>query len=108
MSSISHKIEKLLEAKSLTKSRFAELIGVNRDTVYNLTDETIKLSTLLKISEVLGVSISHFLPNSVGNNQQKIVSEPKESYKKPKKSFIDISAANGININLKTKQIEIL
>jgi DNA-binding XRE family transcriptional regulator len=58
--SIQFKIEKLIESKSINKTRFAELIGVSRDTVYNLSDESIKVATLIKVSEVLGVPIMHF------------------------------------------------
>lgn len=61
MSSIQYKIDKLIESKKLTKSAFAKAVGIHIDTVYNLKDETIKVSTLLKISEVLNVHISYFL-----------------------------------------------
>jgi DNA-binding Xre family transcriptional regulator len=66
LGTIISKIEKLLEAKKLTKTAFAKSVGIHIDTVYNLNDDSIKVSTLLKISEVLGVSILDFLPNAGG------------------------------------------
>lgn len=83
MPSIQYKIEKLIESKKLTKSAFAKAVGIHIDTVYNLKDETIKVSTLLKISEVLGVSILHFLDKEEKKepkNRLSIVSEESEVY----------------------------
>jgi DNA-binding Xre family transcriptional regulator len=82
MSSISYKIDKLLEVKKLSKTKFAKLINVNRDTVYNLSDETIKVSTLLKISEILDTPIEYFLEKTPQKTAK--VSEPAVKYE-PKK-----------------------
>lgn len=57
---IVYKIEKLIEAKKVNKTRLAEQIGVSRDTVYNWTDDNIKISTLSKISDALEVPIGYF------------------------------------------------
>lgn len=81
MPSIQYKIDKLIESKKLTKSSFAKAVGIHIDTVYNLKDETIKLSTLLKISEVLDVPISYFLENDKKNDvKNNVVMEQKEVY----------------------------
>lgn len=83
MATIQHKIDRLIESKKLTKSAFAKAVGIHLDTVYNLKDETIKLSTLLKISEVLGVEIDYFLNNedkTEQKNKLSIVAEESEVY----------------------------
>lgn len=46
MGIISHKIEKRIEAVGISKTAFAERVGISRETVYNLSDEGIKFSTL--------------------------------------------------------------
>lgn len=77
MGKIAYKIEKLLEAKGISKTVFAEKIGVSRDTVYNWTDENLKISTLQKISDVLDVPITYFLFENVSANR---VNDPAEHY----------------------------
>jgi DNA-binding XRE family transcriptional regulator len=47
--SLIDQIEKILESKSIRKTEFAAKIGLSRDTVYNFTDENIKVSVLVKI-----------------------------------------------------------
>ncbi|MDF2449434.1 MAG: Cro/C1-type DNA-binding domain [Bacteroidota bacterium] len=80
MASISYKINELREAKKLTKTAFAELIGVNRDTVYNLSDESIKVSTLLKISEKLDVPVSFFFSSAEATKTKNFANEPEVKY----------------------------
>ncbi len=99
--SIVFKIEKLREAKKLSKTDLAEKIGVNRDTVYNWTDENIKVSTLMKISDILGVDMQHFLIDKK-ENISKIVSKQKA------KVVFELSANDVLSIDIKNKKLEIL
>lgn len=78
MAGIVHKIEKLLEAKKLSKTDFAKKIGVHRDTVYNWTDDNMKVTVLLKISDYLEYPIEDFL--KLYSSSQ--VNEPVEKYGK--------------------------
>lgn len=77
--SIQYKIDKLIEDKNLTKTAFARIIGVSRDTVYNL-DENTKLSTFIKISEFLKVPLSDILDNKKEKTKLSIVAEESEVY----------------------------
>ncbi len=58
MQNIIYKIERLREFKKVSKVDFCSKIGIHRDTLYKLTDDSIKISTLLKISKVLETPIS--------------------------------------------------
>ncbi len=78
MDTIIFKINKLLEQKKITKTAFAKQVGIHLDTVYNLTDEGVKFSTLIKICEVLNVPISHFIENDTEKTE--IVNKPIEIY----------------------------
>lgn len=79
MSGITYKINKLLEAKNLNKQDFANKIGVSRDTVYNWTDENFKVSVLLRVAEVLEVSVMYFLSD---NKKYSILNDPAAGYGK--------------------------
>lgn len=61
MSKIVYKINKELEYRRINKTEFADKIKVSRDTVYNWTDENIKISVLKRVSDFLGKDISYFL-----------------------------------------------
>lgn len=83
MSTIVYKINKLLEDKKVSKTDFAKAIGVNRDTVYNFTDDSIKVSLLLKISDFLGVSVDYFFSKEEKKEAKtkiSIVAEESEVY----------------------------
>jgi DNA-binding Xre family transcriptional regulator len=74
VSGIVYKINKLLESKHIKKQVFADKIGVSRDTVYNWTDENIKVSVLLKICQFFAVDPLYFLDKTKG------VAEPAAEY----------------------------
>jgi transcriptional regulator with XRE-family HTH domain len=105
MGKLTQKIDKAIEAKGITKTAFADKIAVSRDTVYNWTDENIKVSTLLKISDTLGVPIAYFL-----EEPQNEVSEPQAGYAKKgvKSVFVSLNSNDTVKIDLKNKQLEII
>ncbi|MBA2612568.1 MAG: helix-turn-helix transcriptional regulator [Bacteroidetes bacterium] len=72
-----HKIKKALEASKLTHAEFADKVGISRDTVYKLNDETIKLATIEKICQVLGLDFAEFIIQAVKISK---VSEPLVKY----------------------------
>lgn len=90
------KIEKLREAKNLTKTDLADKVGVNRDTVYNWTDENIKVSTLLKISDTFGVDIMYFLSDN-----------PEKKTRKAK-VVLELNDDDVLNIDIKNRRLEIV
>lgn len=92
--SVVFKIEKLREAKKLSKADFAELLGISRDTLYNWTDDNIKVSTLLKVSDILGVDISYFLSEKDVSNVKKVV--------------IELGENDILSVDMKNKKLEIL
>lgn len=87
---LQYKIDKLIEARGLSKTWIAKTIGVSRETVYNL-DRNTKIDTYLKLCEILKVEISDLLYTPVQN----IIKEPSENYNK--------TASNG-TITLKGKK----
>lgn len=99
-------IEDLRKRKLITQSQLAKSIGITV-TGYQKMIKTgdIKVSTLEKICNNFSVDISIFFKEKSIEN---IVNEPKTDYKKPKKVVFDLKNASFLNINLVTKQVEIL
>ncbi len=64
MSELTDKIYKVIEDRNLNITAFAKQVGLSRDTIYNLSDETIKYSTIKKISKVLNLPITYFISES--------------------------------------------
>ena len=60
MGVIQLKVDKYIEQHRLTRQEFADRIGIHRDSTYNLDDDSIKLGTLRKISDVMGITITSF------------------------------------------------
>lgn len=60
MSNIIYKIDKVRASQRFTKTEFAKLIGLSRDTVQNLNESSLKVETLIKIAEVLSTPIEYF------------------------------------------------
>ncbi len=52
------RIDEILQSKGLSKSDFADKLGVNRQTLYSFLNRNIKLETVLKIAETLDVPVS--------------------------------------------------
>ncbi len=103
MTSISYKVNKLLEAKKITKTAFAKQVGIHIDTVYNLTDESIKLSTLLKFCEVLNVPINHFLETE--NYEKTLVNNV--FTKEGETITIQLDGKEILNINLNENRLQV-
>lgn len=102
MGVISYKIEKLLEVKNMTKTAFAKRVGIHIDTVYNLNDESIKVSTLLKISEILNVPITYFFENTEKSESKKLPKSKKTNV------FFELESTDILKIDMKNKRLEIL
>lgn len=68
-------IDKLIEARGLSKTWVAKNIGVSRETVYNLDTNT-KLETFLRLCDLLKISINDLLYTPV----QTIIKEPETTY----------------------------
>lgn len=79
---ICYKIEKLIESRHINKTR--------RDTVYNWTDENIKASILMKLSDILQVDMMYFF----SDNKKNEVNEHAEVYQKANKKKINSQAVN--------------
>ncbi len=90
------KIDKLIEANGLTKSKFAQLIGVSRDTVYNLNENT-KIGTYLKICEYFKIHLSD-------------LTDIKMDAKKLNKTniYLELGDNDILKIDLGNKRLEIL
>lgn len=80
MVSISDKIRGIIEAKNLNKTEFSKQIGMARDYVYNLSDETIKVSTLIRICDVLKIPIIDFFSENKAQTNNSVVQEPQLEY----------------------------
>jgi DNA-binding Xre family transcriptional regulator len=91
---IVNKIERVLESKRLTKTELAQKIGVHRDTVYNWTDDNIKVSVLLKISDYLNVPVQDFLYEK--SKTTSTVTEPAPKYGKLRDECADVREMNSI------------
>lgn len=50
------RIDEILQSKNLSKTDFADRLGVNRQTLYSFLNRNITLETILKISETLEVA----------------------------------------------------
>lgn len=58
--SLQSKVDHLIEDKGLTKTKFAAILGVSRDTVYNLNENS-KLITYMKICKYFKISLSDLI-----------------------------------------------
>lgn len=81
---ICYKIEKLIESRHINKTRLAEQLDISRDTVYNWTDENIKASILMKLSDILQVDMMYFF----SDNKKNEVNEDPQVYQKANKKKI--------------------
>jgi len=61
MAEIVKKIFNIIEIRNLNITEFTEQVGIARNTVYKLTDDSIKYSTLKKIAKVLNLPITYFI-----------------------------------------------
>jgi len=52
------RIDEILQSKGISKTEFAEKLGVNRQTLYSFLNRNITLDTVMKIAETLDVSVS--------------------------------------------------
>jgi transcriptional regulator with XRE-family HTH domain len=60
MGYISDKIKEGIHKKKLTDTEFCRLVGIDRTTYYKWNEESIKISVLRKISNVLDIPICDF------------------------------------------------
>jgi transcriptional regulator with XRE-family HTH domain len=104
--SIVLKIEKLREAQNLTKTELADKLKVNRDTVYNWTDDNIKVSTLQKISDILRVDILYFLSDKKESVKKYSVEEPEVPYSN--KTLFRLDRTEIIKIDVEGRTLEII
>lgn len=100
MGSIIYKINKEIEARHINKSDFADKIGVSRDTVYNWTDDSIKVSVLKRVSEFFDMDIIEFLSDDKGKQQ-----EPKKG---KTNVILELDSTDVLKIDIKNKKLEIL
>lgn len=52
------RIDEILQAKGMSKTEFADKLGVNRQTLYSFLNRNITIETVMKIAETLEVPIS--------------------------------------------------
>jgi len=50
------RIDEILQSKNISKTDFADKLGVNRQTLYSFMNRNITLETILKISDTLEVA----------------------------------------------------
>lgn len=94
---IQYTIDKLIEARGLSKTWVAKAIGVSRETVYNL-DKNTKLETFLRLCDVLKVSLNDLLYTPVQN----IINDPAADYTKNSTVHkISLRSKKSIEIDLK-------
>ena len=51
------RIDELLQSKGISKTDFADRLGVNRQTLYSFLNRNITLETIIKIAEALDVQV---------------------------------------------------
>lgn len=82
---------------------------MSRDSVYNISDAVIKVSTLVKIAEVLETPLEYFLGNLLENSDKPIVQESEIPYKKSKaKVVLELNPDDILTIDLKNRKLEII
>lgn len=52
------RIDEILQAKGMSKTEFADKLGVNRQTLYSFLNRNITIETVMKIAETLDVPMS--------------------------------------------------
>ncbi len=72
MGTVTDKIYKEIKSRNLNITEFANAIGLSRDTIYNLSDETIKYATIKKIAAVLKLPISFFINDETEEKQKNL------------------------------------
>lgn len=94
--SVVYKIKKLIEAEKTNINAFSEAIGISPKGVYKWSDESIKVYTLLKVSEFFNKPISYFFDQEVENKTTKA------------NVFFELEQNDILKIDLKNKRLEIL
>jgi len=61
MAGIIEKIFNIIEDRNVNITEFTQQVGIARNTIYSLTDDSIKYSTLKKIAKVLNLPITYFI-----------------------------------------------
>jgi len=78
MEIIKDKILKTVKKKKIKITEFAKEIGMSRAAIYNLTDETIKYSTIKKIANYLDVPVSDLINDDAKTKIKTGVSKQKK------------------------------
>lgn len=89
MSNIIGRIEKIIEQKKLSKAEFARLMGISRASLYTISDDSLKFSTIEKAAKILGVSVSYLIDTN--NEEKNVLQDPSPGYgKKLTYKLIDV------------------
>lgn len=93
------KIKKLIESEKINVNAFSKAVGISPKGVYKWTDESIKVYTLLKVSEFFNKPVSYFLG---------VESEIKTKNSKKANVHLELDSNDILKIDLKNKRLEIL
>jgi len=87
MAGIIEKIFNIIEQRNVNITEFTQQVGIARNTIYSLTDDSIKYSTLRKIAKVLNLPITYFISDE--EEQIHVNSRKKAKQKRDKLALIE-------------------
>ena len=76
MRNISDKIIETVKQKNIKISALAKEIGVSRETIYKMSDESVKFSTIKKAAEFLDVPITYLIEAEPAKKSSKKKAKP--------------------------------
>ena len=82
MRNIADKIIETVKERNIRITALAKEIGVSRETIYKLSDDSIKLSTIKKVAEFLEVPITYFIEDEPAKKSPKKKAKPTKALDK--------------------------
>lgn len=93
------KIKKEILVQKVNVYEFSKAIGIGEKGMYQWTDESMKIATLLKVCEFFNKPVSYFLDENVLKTEQKT---------KNAKVQFDLESDDVLKIDIKNRKLEIL